>query len=60
MSMKGVIAVTIAISWLSLGADGCMERVAYAPLLGEIWRAHKAGDNDRLVAAYPIIATCEI
>ena len=35
------------------GSGGLItERVAYAPLLGEIWRAHKAGDNDRLVAAY--------
>ena len=28
------------------------ERVAYAPVLGEIWRAHKAGDEARLVSAY--------
>ena len=35
------------------GSGGLItERVAYAPLLGEIWRAYKAGDNDRLVAAY--------
>ena len=35
------------------GSGGLItERVAYAPLLGEIWRACKAGDNDRLVAAY--------
>lgn len=35
------------------GSGGLItERVAYAPLLGEIWRAHKTSDNDRLVAAY--------
>lgn len=55
--IKNVFAGWGGWQWLhQLRQCGCAglvtERVAYAPILGEIWRAHKCGDNARMVASY--------